>query len=158
MLTQERLKELLDYSPETGEFVWKVNRGSVQAGRRAGGVCKTWGYVFIRVNKKLWRAHHLALLYVYGTLPPPDKDVDHINRDRTDNRIANLRVVSRSANNFNTDKHKGCYFCKTTGKWKASVVSNYKSYHVGYFKTEKEATDAYRRAKEKFAQDSLNRP
>jgi len=98
-MTQEELHQLLDYNPETGEFFWKVNSRCIKVGQKAGYVCKTHGYEHIFINKKQYRSHRLAWLYVHGKWPEPE--IDHINRVKTDNRIANLREADRSMNNLN---------------------------------------------------------
>lgn len=99
-MTQEELHQLLDYNPETGKFFWKVNmRGKVKIGTKAGCVCKIHGYELINIKNKQYRAHRLAWLYVHGKWPNPE--IDHINRVKTDNRIANLREADRSMNNLN---------------------------------------------------------
>lgn len=152
-LTQERLKELLDYSPETGEFVWKVTKGSrAIAGEKAGKTpCGIHGYVFIRIDRKAYRAHQLAWLYVHGYFP--DTDIDHINRVRHDNRIANLRVVSRSLNALNNG---AAGFSRSRDKWRAYITVDGRQRHLGIFETEQEASYAHRRAKEQLTQDSVN--
>lgn len=144
MLTQEELKSLLSYDPETGEFTWLVNKGSrAQANNKVGKPCKTHGYVFIRINKKLYRAHHLAWLYFYGVYP--SLDIDHINQIKHDNRLCNLREVSRSVNNYNTNKRKG--YCKRNDKYRSYINVNGKQKHLGTFNTEEEAKEAYEQAK-----------
>src|SRR3990167_3120706 len=103
MISQQRLKELLSYNPNTGEFTRLVATG-IHGCNKAGVVVgclsdhPTQGYILIRVNNDgiLYRAHRLAWLYVYGFWPPAD--IDHINGNRSDNRIVNLRSVTRSQN------------------------------------------------------------
>jgi hypothetical protein len=99
-LTQARLKQLLDYDPETGVFTWRVNRGgAAKAGTRAG--CPTpFYYRVIRIGGRSRREHSLAWLYVHGHWPADE--LDHINRVRDDNRIANLREVTHAENMQNT--------------------------------------------------------
>ena len=99
-MTQEELHQLLDYNPETGEFFWKsCPAKKIKFGQKAGSICKIHGYVLIGIKKKQYRAHRLAWLYVHGKWPYPE--IDHINRVKTDNRIANLREADRSMNNLN---------------------------------------------------------
>lgn len=99
-MTQEELHQLLEYNPETGEFFWKscVSK-RIKVGQKAGSICKIHGYELIGIKNKQYRAHRLAWLYVYGKWPNPE--IDHINRVKTDNRIANLREADRSMNNLN---------------------------------------------------------
>jgi len=153
MLTQERLKEVLDYNPETGVFVWRVSKGPCKAGSVAGNAHIT-GYVLIAIDGKKHRAHRLAWLYVHGVWP--DKDIDHINRIRTDNRIANLRDVSKSENQWNssarcdnTSGYLGVCWHKQRSKWHAQIRVCEKRLHLGYFNTLEAANAAYMAAKEK---------
>lgn len=145
MITQERLKELLDYDPKTGVFVRKVDiRGGAKTGDRAGSLNKHLGYIQINVDGKKYFAHRLAWLYVYGCWP---KDtIDHINRQRADNRIENLREATVQQQNFNVGA-KGCHLHKPSKKWMAQIMSNGKRKYLGYFDTETEAMAAYFTAK-----------
>lgn len=97
MITQEQLKELLDYDPDTGIFTWKVDRIAIGAGRKAGWLSPR-GYIYITINSRRYLAHRLVWLYAHGFLP---SELDHINRDASDNRLCNLRVVTGSQNNRN---------------------------------------------------------
>ena len=83
MISQSELKKLLHYNPETGSFMWIVNGLNRRAGREAGNVCPSHGYVRIGINRKLYKAHHLAYLYMTGELV---ESVDHRNGIRHDNR------------------------------------------------------------------------
>ena len=146
MLTQERLKELMNYDPDRGLFTWKVNRGYVKAGSIAGGL-DSKGYVRIRVEGTLYIAHRLAFLWMEGYLP--ENGVDHKDRIRHNNWWENLREASNQCNLRNT----GNYCCNTSGvkgicwykkynKWEAYIVVNRKSYHLGYFTEFEEAAYA----------------
>lgn len=95
LLTQERLKQLLDYDAETGKMHWKTG---ARAGAEAGGI-GALGYRVIRVLDKVFKAHRLAWLYVYGVWPGPV--IDHIDRDKLNNRISNLRDTTVSENTLN---------------------------------------------------------
>ena len=94
-LTQERLKELLIYAPETGRFYWRKQHGPVNAGSEAGNTRST-GYRLIGIDKHLHYEHRLAWLYVYGV--HPTGDIDHDNGNPADSRIATLRELPRSKN------------------------------------------------------------
>jgi hypothetical protein len=148
----EELKKLLTYDPLTGLFTWNKTLGSrALEGSKAGGICKVHGYHFIRLNRKLYRSHHLAWLYTYGFFPT--LDIDHINQDRADNRMVNLREVSRTVNNYNTSQRKGYSFSKQHNKYVAYLGLNGKQKHLGLFDTLEEAKNEHDRAKaERIAQ------
>src|SRR4030095_4704758 len=92
MLTQARLKQLLRYDRRSGVFYWRIAppRTDIKAGARAGCV-DVAGYWKIQLEGKQYYGHRLAWLYVYGCWPKRPKAIDHKNRIKTDNRIANLR-------------------------------------------------------------------
>lgn len=145
---QTLLKSLLDYDQETGVFVWKQSRGGTAvAGSVAGGI-QLNGYRYIPFKGKPTGAHRLAWLYTYGEMP--SGDVDHINRDRDDNRIDNLRCATRSENMRNSIRKRtessplqGVCFDKQHQRWLACITSNYKQIHLGRFDTAEEAHAAY---------------
>ena len=100
ILTALRLHSLLRYESDTGVFTWRIRSNSRAAkDQRAGCLCKALGYVLIGIDGKMYYAHRLAWLYVHGKWP--GQVIDHINRVRNDNRICNLRDVSRAVNNAN---------------------------------------------------------
>jgi len=153
VITQDRLKELLDYDPDTGIFVWKTRTSnSVRVGDVAG--CSDGcGYTVIKVDKRLYRGHRLAWLYIHGTMP--DDELDHINGDGMDNRIANLRQVTRRQNMQNlrsghrdsTSRYLGVSWNPRDSNWRAVIVTNGRKQHLGHFKIEEDARDAYLAAK-----------
>ena len=99
LIDAPELRRLLSYDPKTGDFRWRVSRGGgVRAGDLAGTL-HSGGYWQIYVNNRLYLAHRLAWLYVYGKWP--DKGIDHKNGIRTDNRICNLREATASQNGAN---------------------------------------------------------
>lgn len=135
MITQERLKELFDYSPGTGEFTRKVSRGNQRAGSIAGSLRKD-DYICIWVDGKPYYAHQLAFLYMEGYLP---EEVDHINRIRSDNRWVNLKDSSHQENSRNkAAKSKSGYigvsWNKQRQKWQVQLRdTNKKKVFGGYF-------------------------
>ena len=136
-LTAERVRELLSYNKETGIFTWRVSRpGPARAGDVAGRLAKHYWY--IGVDGKYLIAHRLAWLYEYGVWP--SGEIDHIDRNKLNNRIANLRDVNR-ATNVQNQPAKGFYFQR--GLFVACVVANGKRYDLGAYKTEAEASAAY---------------
>lgn len=102
MLTVERLKALLEYEPETGAFRWKSPTNQRIRRGIATGRVGTKGYLYIGIDRKSYMAHRLAWLYVHGHWPL--EQIDHINRIKTDNRIANLRDVPDAINKLNMDR------------------------------------------------------
>ena len=151
--TSERLKQLLVYDPNTGLFHWRVNRrGRARAGDEAGTLVPT-GYVSIEIDQKSVRAHRLAWLYVYGKMPPAGRDLDHINPDRADNRIANLRLATRPQNLHNAKLHArnktgvtGVQWIQKHSRWRAFIQINGKQTYLGSFLTKQEAVDSRRKA------------
>lgn len=102
-MTQARLKELLHYEPETGCFTWRIFSTLVRPGDRAGGG-HGLGYRAIGLDYKKYLEHTLAYLYMTGEWP--ENEIDHLNRDKSDNRWANLRHVTRSENGRNKSMNK----------------------------------------------------
>ena len=137
-ITQEKLKEILDYNPDTGLFIWKVNSAkNVKSGHIAGNL-KDTGYIRIKINKKMYLAHHLAFLYVYGNFP---KDIiDHIDSDRANNKISNLRECSHQQNmknlrlySNNSSGHKNVSWVKSRNRWIVQLKVNGKQKYIGSF-------------------------
>lgn len=136
MITQEELKELLNYNPETGIFTYKKKRAKCTPGKIAG-TYHVNGYTHIQLNRKIYKAHRLAWLYVYGYFP---QFIDHINCDRGDNRLCNLREVNIYQNNHNskinknnTSGIKGITWHKKAQKWCAQIDANGKHIYLGIF-------------------------
>jgi len=152
VLTAESVRQILNYDPETGEFVWLISpngngRGRVVAGDRARHIAQN-GYHLIRYRGQIYRAHRLAWLYVYGVWPT--QEIDHINGDRADNRIANLRQATSAENHANAGRRKGnrsgikgVSWYKPTRKWRARIVVDYREIYLGYFDTAEAAQAAY---------------
>ena len=145
-ITQERLKELLHYDPETGVFTYLVSRrGSVKVGNRAG--YKSNGYLRIKIDGKAYLIHRLAWLYVYGDLPP--MDIDHINGSRDDNRLINLRCATRSENIQNLRKHRSDNLLNKLGvsasgrMFKATIMLNGVKHYLGLYPTIEDAHNVY---------------
>ena len=151
LLSQAKLKELLHYDPETGEFTRLVRVSNQKAGVTAGYL-NNRGYIQIKVDGKLYSAHRLAWLYVHGKFP--DNDIDHINRVKDDNRIVNLRDVTCSQNQWNTVARrnglKGVTYHKRDRRWQAVITTNKKKKYLDYFDTELDAHEAYCRAADKY--------
>lgn len=148
MPTVDRLRELLKYEPETGGLFW-LSTGEVAMTGKVGSYLG--GYVdCVRV-----RAHRVAWCLHYG-FEPPDF-IDHINGDKKDNRISNLRLATKSQNEINkpkkagtSSKYKGVTWHKARGKWLAHLNVNGKYKYLGYYSIEIDAKYAYDKAAEEF--------
>jgi len=167
MITQERLKELLEYNQDTGIFVWKSRPSwmfrsarskkawhSKHYGKQALNK-RTDGYIAIKVDVKTYRAHRLAWLYVYGEWP--NGEIDHKNHIRDDNRMCNLRDVTRSENQKNASIRKdntsevtGVSWYKTYEKWVVQIVLSGNKTTLGYFNDKFEAICCRKSADNKY--------
>lgn len=152
ILDREGLLRRLAYDSATGIFTWKKVPGQGGGIRavRAGNISLR-GYREIRVDGKLWKAHRLAWLIVHGEFPPIGQEPDHINGDRDDNRISNLRLATRSQNNANQlvkpgRRFKGAYLEAWTGRWLAKLGVGGKSLNLGRYDTEEDAARTRDRA------------
>jgi hypothetical protein len=149
-LTHDLVKERFDYDEKTGILTWKKCHLPNFVGKKAGHIRKD-GYVHVHFKSSHHLAHRLIWLYVHGQ--HASTFIDHINRNRLDNRIENLRLVTTKQNNENksksqnkSSKFKGVSFRKDVQKWTAQICSNYKHKHLGYFDTEELAYASYLKA------------
>lgn len=147
-LTAERLREVLEYKPETGEFIRRTKTGKKGNVGSAVGWKIADGRWMISVDGIKMRRSVAAWLYVNGAIPK--NDIDHVNRDPSDDRLQNLREATRQQNMANKTIHKnnscgfkGVHLHKQTGKWRATVRFNRKNKHIGLFSTKEEAHQAY---------------
>lgn len=158
MVTAARVRELLSYDPETGEFRWKVDRKQMKAGSIAGYACEFRNgkkYWHIGVDGNLYGAHRLAWLVTHGEFPP--EDIDHIDGNGLNNRLENLRAVSHDENGRNQRKYSnntsgvsGVGWYKRDQKWQAKIRVNRKLVHLGYFSSKEEAVAARKAAEAKY--------
>tara|TARA_R110002126_G_scaffold272786_1_gene417004 strand:+ start:167 stop:670 length:504 start_codon:yes stop_codon:yes gene_type:complete len=145
-----QLREILEYQPETGLFFWKKAPNGRTLGQKAGGFDKQ-GYWRIRIDNVKYGAHRLAWMYVHGSFPK--NFIDHINGNKSDNRICNLRDVTRSENMQNLFKPQGknsfigVYKSPNANTWYAKIEINGKQIRLGTYKTIEEAKLAYKQAK-----------
>lgn len=146
MITQAKLKNLFNYDLTTGIFTRRVTKGRFCEGDRAGHV-NARGYVMMMVDYKLYYAHRLAWLYVYGIWPG---DLDHINRNESDNRIDNLREATQSQNNANQRLTARRGVTLTSTGYLARICVNYTQISLGTYKTLKEAATVYREAHKRY--------
>jgi len=149
--TQEKLRELLEYNADTGSFVWRrpIAR-CLKAGDPAGYVTNR-GYRIISVLGRPYMAHRLAWLYVHGHWPAGE--IDHVNHDRLDCRIKNLREATRSQNlgnmrrsHKNNSGHKGVCWDRSRNKWVAYIGGHSTRKYLGRFDTLDAARTAYAKA------------
>lgn len=153
-ITQDNLKSILHYNPETGVFTrLKNSRRSDLLNKPAGSINK--GYVMIKINRVRYSAHRLAWLYMTGALP--SSHVDHINHVRNDNRFTNLRLVDSTDNNRNQSFQPrnssgitGVVWDKNNNKWIAKVTVNNKTINLGRYADKQEAAKARKEAEIKY--------
>jgi hypothetical protein len=106
-LTAAYVREILDYNPETGVFTWqKLPKFRSDRTGKVAGCPDDRGYIRIRINNHYYRAHRLAWLIMTGESPGA-LDVDHRNRNKSDNRWQNLRLATRAQNNANAPYKPG---------------------------------------------------
>lgn len=150
-LTHDRLRALLNYDPETGDFTWLVTASNRAPAGSVAGAGHPAGYRFMAIDGKRYLSHRIAFFYMTGR--QPENMIDHINGDRADNRWANLREATAAQNAWNsgprpsnTSGYKGVSFSKSKNKWTARISKNYHLTVVGYFDTKEEAAEACEKA------------
>lgn len=156
-LTVHRLKEVLRYEPDTGDFTWLKRTGSrTKVGELAGSIKKN-GYRYISVDGTSYLAHRLAWLYMTGRLP--SDIIDHADTNPVNNRWCNLREATKSQNaqnqhkaqaNNKSSRYLGVSYSTRDKKWIANINLEGKRFFLGCFSTEEEARDAYISAKHKY--------
>jgi len=138
MITQERVKELFHYEPEDGFFTRKitVKYNAIKGSRADRSRCGKMGYRRISIDGKVYLSHRIAWLYVHGYIP--EHQIDHINRNPSDNSIRNLREVSGTCNAKNSkiprdniSGVKGVHF--NINRWVVQMRSGGKTYHLERF-------------------------
>ena len=152
-LEQDLIKELLVYDEHTGRFTWRINVGTRGRIGSVAGSKDTIGYTGIGLNGNRYLAHRLAWVYMYGEIPE-GLQVDHINGDREDNRLVNLRLATPMQQTQNVTKYKnntsgyvGVHWDKSNNKWVSRVWVNYIMHYLGLFDSIEEAIDARVKAK-----------
>lgn len=157
-LSHDYLTKVLDCNSETGEFIWKISPSrNIKVGTRAGIVNKTgysYSYRLISINNIRYKAGRLAWFYHYhyGEWPSDETPrIDHINGNRPDDRIVNLRQVTDEQNSrnqkvrsTNTSERTGVQFHKPRGKWIAVIRNNgkYECLGLGYYAKFEDAVKA----------------
>jgi hypothetical protein len=149
----EHIRELLSYCPDTGKLTWmKTLSNRARLNQEAGGP-DGQGYRILMVAGYITRAHRVAWAHYYGKWP--EGYIDHINGNRSDNRIANLRDVSNAVNLQNNHKPqvnsttglRGVWYDKRRGNYVAELSANRERHRLGAFRTAEEAHAAYKEAK-----------
>ena len=155
MPTQNRLRNLFFYDPESGIFTRTSKVKGAKIGTQAGHL-KDNGYIHFSVDSKKYGAHRLAWVYVYGL--EPNGDIDHIDGNRANNAIKNLRCVDRSTNLENIKNAKshnkstgflGAYKLPH-GRFVSKIQVRGKNLNLGCFDTAIDAHKAYIEAKKKY--------
>ena len=136
------LHSLFDYVD--GNLYWKVARSNcVKIGQRAGRKAGSNGYLSVRVDRKSYTIHRLIFLMHHSYVP---QYLDHIDGDRSNNRIENLRPATKIENNRNMKKskrntsgYKGVSWDALHGKWRAQIYTEGKQKYLGLFGSAEEA-------------------
>jgi hypothetical protein len=154
ILTQEYIKNILNYDELTGEFTARLKRKNLNIGDKAGTIMQT-GYVCLSIDDKKYTGHEIAWLYVTGKFPK--ETIDHIDGNRANNVFSNLREATYSQNSSNrglqsnnTSGVKGVCWDKATNKWRARVKLNNKYINLGRFSDISKAEEVVRQAREKY--------
>lgn len=152
-LTAEQVRAVLHYSPETGVLTWRVDTGTAKALDTAG-VVGDHGYVLVGLRRRVYRAHRLAWLWVHGRWPTGS--LDHVDGDRQNNRLSNLREATHTQNLQNSKRAremasglKGAYPTANGQTWTSRIRHNGRSVYLGCFSTPEAAHAAYRAAAER---------
>lgn len=148
-ITQQFLHEIFEY--RDGHLFWKVDRrGNKLKGKQANRLKKSNGYQEVTINKKKYYAHRIIFMMFYGRWA---EQIDHIDGDRSNNLLSNLREASNAENNRNTKLRstnqtgfKGVCYNKINKNYNARIMVNYKGIHLGCFDTPEEAHEAYKKA------------
>lgn len=141
------ISELLEYKSSQGQFIWKVFRaGNAKIGDIAGSI-NSQGYIHIKLKGITFKVHRLVWLMEHKEWPKGF--IDHLDQNKTNNHISNLRDVDKSTNNFNikvkennTSGHPGVYWYAASGKWRAQIGGSKNRKYLGTFNTLEEAITA----------------
>lgn len=154
--TFAEISEVLRYEPKTGMLFWVAppKRGRAKPGEEAGCVTLT-GYRQVGFRRRYYRAHRIAWLLSTGSWP--SELIDHVNGDKLDNRLGNLREATHAQNMANMRRpstnvvgKKGVSFHRPTGRWQARIKADGKQRHIGFFDTPDAAHSAYCAAASKY--------
>lgn len=145
----ELAQSLFDYVD--GFLIWKKSSGTIKVETKVTSISNR-GYVVVQVNRKRYLAHRIIWLLVYGKMPVM---VDHIDGDKQNNRIENLREVDNTLNHWNerrrsTNKsgHKGVWWHKQSNRWEAGCRANGKQVTIGRYERIEDAVEAVKQFRE----------
>lgn len=147
LITYEYLITILTYNKNTGNFKWLKQRYYRPNIREVAGYLDKDGYNIIKINGRKYQAHRLAWLYIYKEWP--QKFLDHIDGNRANNKIENLREATIRINGQNRIEHRNGRLVgahRKGKKWHSCIQINYKRINLGHFNTELEAHEAYLKA------------
>ena len=154
----DECKKWLDYEPKTGILRWKTAKSKINIGNVAGSINK--GYLRIKLSGKSYYAHRLAWLMFYGNLPD---EIDHIDGDKTNNKIKNLRIATRKQNclnrkiqSNNSSGLKGVNWNTDTNSWRVRISDNGKRLDFGLYKSIFEAACVIHSARNRFHGEFAN--
>lgn len=153
------IKDFLSYDPDTGVFKWVKRSGPRSVPGKVINNYTDLGYMKVVFRNVHYPAHRLAWWWVYGDMPP--EEVDHINGDRADNRICNLRLATRRENTRNARVRRDNTSClkgvsPERGKFRARITVNGKRIYLGAFSTKEEAYKVVCAARESLHGDFCN--
>jgi hypothetical protein len=150
ILTQGYLNSILKYEPHTGKFFWRIDKGRVAAGDKAGTKSRR-GYVDIKIDGRSYLAHRLAWLYMTGDFPI--REIDHINGNPSNNRWANLREgthseVTRPHKTYKTNisGYSGVHWREDAGKYRVRITVDNRRISLGHYSDLQEAYRARAKA------------
>lgn len=160
--SQKNLHRLFDYDTATGIFTYKmkpnfrIKVGSVAGTVKKSGKCKD--YCFIKVDGELYQASRLAWMYVYG-VDPGGLTVDHIDRNPSNNSIANLRLATLGQQSFNRNSKnksgaRGVTYLPNKNKYYAAFKSKELNIRLSkYFETIEEASEWYESIRKQYGKE-----
>jgi len=148
--SQEELLALFNYDPETGDISNKITGHTYRSFRTYRN------YVFVTIKRQKYSAHRVIWKMIYGEIPK-GMSIDHIDLNKSNNRLSNLRVANRSQQGYNrapqantVTGYKGVCFDKSTGKYSARIRVETKRLTLGLFENVEDARQAYIEASKKY--------
>lgn len=140
------------FTYKDGELLWRIKAKRTVIGKRAGTNGLYWR---VCIKGSIYAIHRLIWIYHYGDIPA-DKEIDHKNENKYDNRIENLRLSTRSQNKLNQCKKSGVNYNRVTNRYSAFITYNYDRMYIGTFQTRPEAEEAYQICKDVLFGEFLN--